>query len=75
MIQKVGLTITKNNSNKIVKIARKYVSTSTNSSKILTKKNGQTFSKVKRFFTELTDEINFHKKKNYPKQIKAQNLK
>lgn len=80
MIQKVGLTITKNNSNKIVKIARKYVSTSTNSSKILTKKNGQAFSKVKRFFTELTDEIksNFRKfsqKKELPKTNKGSKSK
>lgn len=81
MIQKVGLTITKNNSNKIVKIARKYVSTSTNSSKILTKKNGQAFSKVKRFFTELTDEIkaNFRKfsqKEELPKtnKVKKSNI-
>ena len=63
MIQKVGLTITKNNSNKITKITRKYVATSKNSFRNLIQEEGQAISKVKRFFTELADDIkaNFRK--------------
>lgn len=81
MIQKVGLTITKNNSNKITKITRKYVATSKNSFRNLIQEEGQAISKVKRFFTELTDEIkaNFRKfsqKEELPKtnKVKKSNI-